>query len=297
MHNFVNKYAIVLSVMSIYQWLKSSEKLFHSANIPTARLDAELLLAHELRVNRSYLHTHLDTPLQRQSLQRLERMILRRVAHEPIAYILGRQEFYGREFIVSPDTLTPRPETETMIELLLKAANGIQFGQVENLEIIDVGTGSGCIVITAALELTKISDLPSSTFYTGLDISDKALEIARKNALKLGVRIDFRTFDITKEALRIHSYKTTRIVLANLPYIPNYFHINLAASHEPPFAIYGGKDGLDYYRSLFEGVSTADVVLTESLPPQHPMLQSIAEKHGFRQHEESDFIQVFSAKK
>ncbi len=210
--------------------------------------------------------------------------------HEPLAYIRGKQEFYGREFYVSPDTLTPRPETETMIEMLLKLLNHErQLMNDEQLQIMDVGTGSGCIIITAALELCS-KDID----YLGLDISAQALRIARDNARKFNVDVKFSKFDLTSDELPI-STSATKIILANLPYVPNDFDINLAASHEPSFAIYGGTDGLDYYRVLFKQLKQPYpiFVFTESLPPQHSELKIIAENAGFELMDSQDLIQVF----
>lgn len=284
--------------MTTRDWLKTTEQYLQNVDIPTARLDAELLLAHELHVDRAHLHTHPLQPLQGQSLQRLERMMLRRVAHEPIAYIIGKQEFYGREFIVSPDTLTPRPETETMVEMMLAHLKNEHIAaSKESLQIIDVGTGSGCIIITAALELAKIPNLTPRISYIGLDISEPALKIARKNAHKSDAKVRFKAFDITKNSLPKSANQKNQIILANLPYVPDDFRINLAASHEPHFAIFGGKDGLEHYRFLFKMSTTARTILTESMPPQHKKLQSIAERHGFELQEKNDFIQVFATRK
>ncbi len=327
--------------MTIQNWLEHATQKLTQAGISTPRLDAELLLAHALQVTRTHLHTHPNHQIQKpatpqnphfqgrasETLEILNNMVERRVRHEPIAYIIGSQEFYGRDFIVSPDTLTPRPETETMLDLLmpilngeLRAANNVSSVQFDAqhpafsspLTIIDVGTGSGCIIISAALEIAKNSKLKAQNFeFIGLDISKPALKIAKQNAKNLGAKVDFQHFDLKRDS--ISSFIIPRslyVIFANLPYVPTDFKINLSASHEPDFAIFGGADGLDYYRTLFKQLSSKQsidssnskqlpqncLVLTESLPPQHEELNKIAEKNGFQLTKTQDLIQVFTPK-
>jgi release factor glutamine methyltransferase len=213
----------------------------------------------------------------------LENKIKRRVNHEPLAYIRSKSEFFGREFTVSADTLEPRPESETIIELLksLKLHGSI----------IDVGTGSGCLAITTKLEIPELEVMAT-------DISATALKIAQKNALKHDTDIKFFLGDLLTPIPV--SLKPT-VIMANLPYVPNSHTINSAAMFEPKLAIFGGPDGLDLYRQLFfqiannvqfEGVK---FVLTESLPPQHNELAKIALSAGFKLKKTDDFIQVFTS--
>jgi release factor glutamine methyltransferase len=320
--------------MTIEQWLDAAISKLNEASVPTARLDAEVLLADMLQKDRTWLHAHPDEIIDGQNIQGasldvLDEQIFRRVRHEPLAYIRGKQEFYGRDFIVSPDTLTPRPETEKMIELLLdqigdwglgigdeklqviddnrKSNNELQDPRfnIQDLQLIDVGTGSGCIIISAALELSSILNPQSSIYYIGLDISESALKVAKRNAKNLKADVDFRKFNLLSGELSIILNSQSSIcLLANLPYVPDDFHINLAASHEPKFAIFGGKDGLDLYRKLFEQISPIlnpqspiYSVFTESLPFQHKELEIIAKKAGFRIQKTQDLIQVFTISK
>jgi release factor glutamine methyltransferase len=293
---FVNVYGIVTSIMTISVWIGKATKKLKEAEVPSARLDAEVLLADLLHKDRSWLHSHPDTVIKNYETRKLNKQLARRVEHEPLAYIRGKQEFYSRDFIVSPDTLTPRPETETMIDLLLKTVQNRQLTIDKQLQIVDVGTGSGCIIITSALELEKIKKLKFKISYIGLDISKEALKIARKNAKLLKADIKLKEYNLIVDKLNsITSNKTSSIVLANLPYVPNNFKINLAASHEPGFAIYGGRDGLVYYRLLFKNIpKTTLIVLTESLPPQHKELVKIAKDAGFKPIKNRDLIHVFS---
>ena len=268
--------------MTIAAWLKLSEETLRSNNISTARLDAELLLSELLEKDRTWLHTHPDHILQRSDLRILDKQISRRAKHEPVAYIRGRQEFYGREFIVSPDTLTPRPETETMVEMALQILQ-----KQDTMTVADIGSGSGCIVISLKLESNKDSS------FIGYDISKPALEIARKNARNFDSNVTFKQTDITNEAKQ--AWQNAELIVANLPYVPTDFKINTAATHEPDFAIFGGDDGLDYYRIMFAKLSNkTKYVLTESLPPQHEELTVIAKKAGFKLQKTQDLIQQFA---
>jgi release factor glutamine methyltransferase len=282
--------------MTINVWLSKTIKKLESTSVPTARLDAEVLLADELNKDRSWINAHNEYELTIKETRKLNKQIKRRMTHEPLSYIRGKQEFYGRDFTVSPDTLTPRPETETMIELLLKTVDSRQLTVDSELQFIDVGTGSGCIIITTALELVQISNIKHQISFTGLDISEPALEIAKKNAKNLKAKAKFKQFDLLADSLSvIINPKMNNVILANLPYVPNYYHINLAASHEPGFAIFGGKDGLDYYRLLFKKASEkTKLVLTESLPPQHSELINIAKEAGYKVIDSQDLIHVFS---
>lgn len=267
--------------MTIKEWLAKSTHLLEVSSIPTAKLDAEVLLAETLQKDRSWLHAHPDFELQRSDLLMLDEQIKRRTKHEPLAYIRGKSEFYGREFIVTPDTLQPRPETETMIDILKK---------ISPLKVIDVGTGSGCIAITAKLEL-PISQV------LACDISDKCIDIAAQNAKKLGAELTITQSDLLQD-INVKNLKEATLC-CNLPYIPTDFHINEAAKHEPDLALFGGKEGLDYYQQLFEQITSVPPqykpthILTESLPPQHDALADFAEVHDYLLESTSDLISHF----
>jgi release factor glutamine methyltransferase len=251
----------------------------------TPRLDIEVLLAYVLKKDRAWVLAHPEYELSKQELQIFEEMVDQRSKGEPVAYIIGQQEFFGRKFKVSPDTLTPRAETETMVELAIKHSK-------QPAQFIDVGTGSGCIISTLALELTN-----DENTYTGVDISKPALTIAQENNTELGSGVTFKQYDLMSgEPLPVQTSGRV-VILANLPYVPDDFVINLSASHEPDFAIYGGADGLDYYRILFSKLRSLQLetlVFTESLPTQYTELQQIASEHDYKQIDSQDFIQVFT---
>lgn len=270
--------------MNINTWLTQSTAKLTACGIATARLDILVLMEDEIDRDRAWLLAHPEFELDEKSAQSLDKLIKRRAEHEPLAYIRGKSEFYGREFLVTPATLQPRAETETMIELLHKTDD-------KKLQIIDVGTGSGCLAITAKLEW------PEAEVYA-TEINETTLKIAEQNAKKLKADVKFYNGNLLQPVLTIDYIKPTA-VLANLPYVPNNNRVNKAAAHEPELAIFGGEDGLDLYRMLFSQIANIQSgrpqqIFTESLPFQHAKLTNIANKHGFELTRDEDFIQVFS---
>lgn len=284
--------------MILKDWLKQAETRLKSADIGTARLDVLILLEDETGKDRSWLLAHAESPLQGRALQRLDRKLKRRQKHEPLAYIRGFSEFYGRRFKVNKNVLEPRPESETMVDLLKNLLyhnfHIPEDGPPEAPEalkevlIADVGTGSGALAITAKLEIPEAKVIAT-------DIDPKCLSVARQNAKAQNVKIKFLQGDLLN-ALPPTPY-SLHTILANLPYVPRNLRINQAAAMEPRLAIDGGSDGLDVYRRLFEQLSKVGIkskyVFTESLPPQHKKLADIAQKVSYRLRQTKDFIQVF----
>lgn len=259
-------------------WLAQSTSKLLAIGIESARLDCLLLLEMVLNTNRTQLLANPEQNISREQNSGLERLLKRRLSHEPMAYIRGKCEFYGREFLVDINVLVPRPETETMIELLLK----LTLKQPRTL--IDVGTGSGTLAITAACELGE-----ALVFAT--DISEACLSVARRNAVKHKATINFKQTDL------VEGIDTTdSLILANLPYVPFSHPINQAAGFEPPLALYGGNDGLDLYRQLFVQLKgqPPTYILTEALPSQHKSLMALAKQHGFNELLREGYVQVFT---
>jgi len=265
-------------MMVISDWLKQTQTSLESAGIATARLDCLVLLEDELGKDRAWLLSHPEHELQGSEIEKLNTKIVQRAQHVPLAYIRGHAEFYGREFAVNAHTLVPRPETETIIELLKT------LDLPAGTRILDVGTGSGCIAITAALELPNLVILAS-------DIDEDCLEVAYQNTHRLGANIDFFRSNLVQKT------ESADILLANLPYVPDNFQINTAATHEPRHALFGGPDGLDLYRELFDQIASnswePQYILAESLPPQHETLAKIAKAAGYTLTKTEDFIQLF----
>lgn len=269
--------------MKIDDWLSTTTDKLSAVDIGSARLDALILLEDCLEKDRSWILAHPETILQGQALQKLDRQITRRATHEPLAYIRGFSDFYGRRFKVNKRVLEPRPESETMIELLKELAKSKK--QKAKCSIADVGTGSGALGITAKLEIHGAEvDL--------YDIDSTCLAVARHNAVMHELHLHCYKRDLLNRPARNYD-----VVLANLPYVPNGWKINQAAAMEPRLAIFGGRDGLDLYRRMFAQIEKLELkpqyVLTEALPPQHEALAKIAESGGYKLLKSQDFIQVF----
>ncbi len=207
----------------------------------TASLDVQVMLAEIMDVNRAYLLAYRDQPLSPNHQAQFEAWVSRREAGEPIAYILGRKGFYDREFIVSPDVLIPRPETEHLLEIAL------EYGTTHPTCVaVDVGTGSGVLAVTFK------ANIPHSTVYA-VDVSKKALDIARSNAEKHLVEIRFLQGDLLRPL--VEQDIEVDIVMANLPYIPTADLAKLeVGKHEPMTALDGGQDGLDFIRRMLADV-------------------------------------------
>jgi release factor glutamine methyltransferase len=269
--------------MTIASWVRRSTAKLIEADIPTARLDCLILLEDQTKKDRSWLLAHPELDLQIEVVQNLNKKVTRRARHEPLAYIRNNTEFYGREFYIDHRVLEPRPESETMIDIL----KTLRLPPAES--IIDIGTGSGALAITARLELPEAKVL-------AIDIDTACLQVASKNAQALGANIHFLQGNLL-EPLDTDSQLQAATLLCNLPYVPETFQINEAAMHEPRVAIFGGPDGLDIYRALFGQISnlkcTPRYILTESLPPQHEALAKIASDSGFRLQKTDDFVQLF----
>ena len=211
---------------------------FTQAGIDTPQLDAQLLMAHVLGITREALlmrgQGEVMTPAQTVAF---EALVARRLAREPMAQILGKKEFWGLDFEVTKDTLMPRPDSETLIESLLSTIDH------RPSTILDLGTGTGCLLLSALKEFPQARGL-------GVDISEAALKVARRNAAALGLenRAEFKKSDWTSEINAVWD-----VVISNPPYIPEEEIPHLApevARYEPRLALDGGRDGLDCYRTI-----------------------------------------------
>jgi len=212
---------------------------FSERGIETARLDAELLVANALGIDRIGLYLDLNRPLQEDERSAIRPLVTRRRDREPVAYILGHRDFFGRRFEVTRDVLIPRPDTETLVEHALA-----QIPVESASRVLDVGTGSGAIAITLAAERPD-------AMVTATDISEPALEVAARNAATYGVedRIVFSHVDLVGDGA---SYD---VVVSNPPYIATTEVETLEDEvrvHEPGTALYAGQDGLDVVRRLLD---------------------------------------------
>lgn len=231
--------AEVWTIARVLRW--ASEDLSRRGVTGSARLDAELLLGHATGLDRVRLIVDATRPLAPEELTRFRELHARRRRAEPIAYILGEREFYGLRFSVNQHVLIPRPDTEILVNVALaRTRERHLFGRA-----LDVCTGSGCVAIAFAKERP-------TWLVTGSDISEPALEVARKNALKLGAiwNIDFRQSDLFGA---IASERRFELITANVPYIPDDEVPTLVPdikNHEPHLALCGGADGLGILRRL-----------------------------------------------
>jgi release factor glutamine methyltransferase len=206
-----------------------------------ARRDAEILLLGQLGIGHAQLLANPDRELTREEESSFLRAIDRRAANEPIQYILGKQEFYGLDFLVTPAVLIPRPETEHLVEAVLQL-----LPHDEPMEILDVGTGSGILAVTLARHL------PHATL-TAVDISVNAIAIARKNAEQHGVadRICFVVSDLLSSLDEAPEHFDA--IVSNPPYVAEIDRASLAPEvreYEPATALFAGENGLDIYRRL-----------------------------------------------
>jgi len=231
--------------VTIRDALRSAAERLELHHVSNARLTAELLLAHVLSVQREYLYSHDDRVLTDEESQNLEDRLYDRISGVPLQYIVGRQEFYGRYFLVTPAVLIPRPETEYIVESVLEVMKG---QALRPLSILDVGTGSGCIAITLALEL-------GADIFAG-DISFEALLVARENARRLGGRVQFVCMDVADAVSARFDF-----IVSNPPYVRRDEMTRLqreVREHEPHVALFSPEDELAIYRRL---VSTGEATL------------------------------------
>lgn len=221
------------TVKRMLDWMKAD---FASRGIETARLDAEILVAHALGLERIAIYLDLDRPLTPAELDGVRALVQRRRKFEPIAYLVGYRDFYKHRFEVTPAVLIPRPDTETLVEVALERAP-------DDARIVDLCTGSGCVAISVAAERREAQ-------VAATDVSPEALEVARRNAERLEVRVDFREGDLFA-GLR----GPFDLVLANPPYLRPDEREELAPDvrdHEPGLALFAGSEGTEWHATIAE---------------------------------------------
>jgi release factor glutamine methyltransferase len=233
----------VWTILALIRW---ADERFHKEGMATPRLDAEVLLAETLGLDRVGLYTHFDQPLQPVELARFKQFLLRRLRREPVAYILGRREFWSLPLRVTPDVLIPRPETETLVAETL---NALEPAEGRDLRLLEIGTGSGAISIALAKELPTAKVVAT-------DLSPKALAVAEENALQSGVRerIQFMQGDLFRPVRKGEAFD---LIVTNPPYISRREFPSLmpeVRDYEPRIALDGGEDGLDFFRRVLPAV-------------------------------------------
>jgi len=202
--------------MTIKEALTKATKKLETEKIASASLDAELLLALALKKSREFLFTYPEQKLTYLQRKKLEKLIKKRADQTPLSYLTGFKEFYGLSFIVSPKVLVPRPLTEELVERALEELKSLKKGQNRPLKVAEIGTGSGCLIISLIKELQKTEDLTAFEFYA-TDISKAALKVAKKNAKKHEAD-NYITF-LKGDLLKPLKNKKLDLILANLPYL------------------------------------------------------------------------------
>jgi len=223
--------------MNILQLIKFGSCLLKENKIPSYLLDTELLLSKTLKKSREEVLINYDQNIEKKSILEFKKYLTRRSQNEPVAYILGEKEFWSKKFKINKNTLIPRPETELLVEYLLKKFKG------KKLSILDIGTGSGCIIISLLNNLKHSNGL-------GIDVSKKAIEIAKKNSSNHKLQNKLKL--INKHLNGILNRKFDLIV-SNPPYIKSKELKNLSEDikrYEPRIALDGGNDGLDLIRKV-----------------------------------------------
>ncbi|MEK7152694.1 MAG: HemK/PrmC family methyltransferase [Patescibacteria group bacterium] len=266
--------------MTVGQFLQTAVKKLEAAGINSARLDCLILLEDTLHKDRANVLAHPEIALSKSQSVQLNNYITQREEHIPLAYIRGKVVFYGRYFTVNTHVLVPRPETEAMIDLLKK------LSLPTRPRVADIGSGSGCIGITAALEI------PGANVFL-YDIDSATCTIAKRNARDHNVRIH-----IAQQNVLAGCSEQFDVILANLPYVPDGYEINTAATFEPELALFAGSDGLDVYRTFWQQIHALNTkpqyILIESLTQQHQELSKLALEAGYSLTTADNLVQLFT---
>lgn len=259
--------------MNILQVLESATGYLETHGVESPRRNAEHLLSHVLRCKRLDLYLLFDRPVSEAERAPLRDLVKRRIAGEPLQHLLGEWDFYGRTFGVDARALIPRPETELLVEIVLKTTEPNR-----ELRVLDCGTGSGCIALTLAIERP-------GWHLTAVDISGDALSLARENHKRHDspANVDFFEADF------FPGETVFDLIVANLPYIPTAEIPTLSkeVQRDPLLALDGGEDGLDVYRGFLGGTSSrleaGGRIFLEFASGQENALESMLGGAGFSQ--------------
>ena len=223
--------------MNLDNTVKKASQILKNHNIHSHELDAQIILSNIMGVKRESLITNNEINISKKIMEKYDCAIKRRIKKEPVAYIIGKKEFWSEDFMVNHGTLIPRPETELLIYKI------INFFKNKKINILDIGTGSGCILLSILKELNFSRGI-------GIDISAKAIQMAKVNSknLNLFYRSKFKVIDLNK--FNIGKYD---LIVSNPPYIPSRDIKNLSkdiTNYEPLTALNGGSDGLDLIKKV-----------------------------------------------
>ena len=260
--------------MILENTIRQASELLKNHNIITHELDAEIILSDTMGVTKEFLilNNHMNIP--KKVKKKYDKSIKRRINGEPVAYITGKKEFWSENFAIDYSTLVPRPETELLIYKIVK------FFKSKKINILDIGTGSGCILLSILKELNFSRGI-------GIDISAKAIKIARKNSKTLNLfnRSKFKVFDLSK--FNIGKYD---LIVSNPPYIPQKDIKNLSKgiiNYEPLVALNGGFDGLDLIKKVIYKsknlLKKSGLLAIEIGYYQYQRVSDILRQQGFRE--------------
>ncbi len=260
--------------MILQNTIKKASNILKKHNIASYELDAEIILANIMGVEKEYFITNNDVVISKKIINKYDFAIKRRINREPVAYITGRKEFWSQNFLVDHATLIPRPETELLIYKV------VNFFKNKKINILDVGTGSGCILLSLLRELNQARGI-------GIDISAKAIRTAIKNSrnLNLANRSKFKVFELNK----FYQGKYD-LIISNPPYIPSKDMKNLSKdiiNFEPMVALNGGLDGLDLIKKVIYKANNLlkrnGLFVIEIGQHQYLKVSNILRQHGFRE--------------
>ena len=260
--------------MNISNLLANGSKILKSNDIKTHVLDSELILSDVLKSQREKLIINSNQSVSEKVINNFNKLILRRTKKEPIAYILKKREFWSKDYFVNQNTLIPRPETELLCEQLIKIFKG------KSINFLDIGTGTGCILLTILSEINEAKGI-------GLDISKKAIDVAKRNSKNLNLTSRAKFF--TRSLEEIYGYKFD-LVVSNPPYIKSIDLKNLqedVRKFEPKIALDGGKEGLDVIKKVIYKSKTIlkklGLLALEIGYGQHYKVSQILKKQGFKE--------------
>jgi release factor glutamine methyltransferase len=224
-------------MMNVSELLNLGSAALKLNKIETYQIDSELVLSNLLKKQRENLLINLNQNVSKNIVTNFKKLIIRRANREPLAYILKSKEFWSKDFFVNRNTLIPRPETELLCESVIKIFKN------KDLNVLDIGTGSGCIILSILSEIKRAKGI-------GVDISKKAIKVAKKNSIKLGLSNRVKFVNKTFENIYGHKFD---LIVSNPPYIKTSDIKNLSDDikrFEPKIALDGGKDGLDVIKKV-----------------------------------------------
>jgi len=254
--------------------IKQASQLLKNHNIVSHELDAEIILSDIMGVTREFLIVNNNKNISKNTIKKYNHAINRRINREPVAYITGKKEFWSKNFLVNQATLVPRPETELLIYKV------INFFKNKKINVLDIGTGSGCILLSILKELNLSRGI-------GIDVSAKAIQTAKMNSKKLNLfyRSKFKVFDINEFHIGMYD-----LIVSNPPYVPSRDIRNLSKdiiNYEPLIALDGGLDGLDLIKKVIyksnDLLKRNGLLAIEIGCHQYQKVSSILSNRGFRE--------------